>query len=408
MQEPRLRPCIAELLRTCVLPASPVLQIEHLARISSPIAPNVDTKSSVQRNISRVYLTDGSLTIQALVHRYHSVILQPGDRLELSEFEVRRSSKLNGTGQVIFLAVTSYSRLGSVDLTDGPDEGAFIRDTSSVSLKAGAKRPHADVTQQSSSSSRPSFVTSKQLQSEKLPPGSQVTGISSDESSESDKDEFQTVTPHFSEVDRRRETLRQIHLGSVGVQQNGAHSRPPSSENEDEFRSGGASHPALNNQTRRPELLTTPLVPLSDLPIHTLASLVHPPEKLPKSYQCTVFGIITWVSRSIITKPPFPPKRHVKIHDQSISDQRSGITLAIFIDAQTFKPDPGTVALFRGVTMQRCGDEVILNAYKTLMDRTGDSEWLIEDDKWLAEQGFNPKPLRSWWTRRQESHPSSR
>lgn len=99
----------------------------------------------------------------------------------------------------------------------------------------------------------------------------------------------------------------------------------------------------------------------------------------------------------MIHKPnsPFPPKRHIKIHDPSISSRRVGVTVAIYVDAKDFLPEVGTVALFRGVTMQRWEGEVILNAYANLKD-CGE-EWFVTGEETLEEMGHDVKGLRRWW-----------
>lgn len=133
-------------------------------------------------------------------------------------------------------------------------------------------------------------------------------------------------------------------------------------------------------------------------PVHTLISLLKPAPPLPqKTYRCTIFGLISWVSPSVLKKPGFPPKRHVKIHDQSISHRYSGISVSIFHDAQNFVPKIGTIALFRGLTAQWWEKEVILNAYeKECMD----GEWVLWDEDLLETNGFDVQGLKRWWEQR--------
>lgn len=136
---------------------------------------------------------------------------------------------------------------------------------------------------------------------------------------------------------------------------------------------------------------------------HTLSTLLSP--TVPRqNYACTVLGLISWVSPSLIhrTNSPFPAKRNIRIHDLSItSSRRAGFTVAVFVDAKQFLPKVGTVALFRGVTMHRWQDEVILNAYVGLKewDSVEGEKWFVDDEKVLLELGYEStvRGLKTWW-----------
>lgn len=137
-------------------------------------------------------------------------------------------------------------------------------------------------------------------------------------------------------------------------------------------------------------------------PFHTLSSLRSPPASQPlptKSYSLTTLAVISWTGTTTIHRPgsPFPPKRHLKIVDPSLSTSRppsrqipavvadsessintfqgqnsfqDAVTVAVYIDATNFKPSAGTIVLFRGLTMQRLGNgDIILNAYARLKEQ---------------------------------------
>lgn len=135
---------------------------------------------------------------------------------------------------------------------------------------------------------------------------------------------------------------------------------------------------------------------------HTLSTLLSP--TVPRqNYACTVLGMISWVSPSLIhrTNSPFPAKRNIRIHDLSIRSRRAGFTVAVFVDAKKFLPKAGTVALFRGVTMHRWQDEVILNAYVGLKqwESVEGEKWFVDDEKVLLELGYESTvgELKAWW-----------
>jgi hypothetical protein len=88
--------------------------------------------------------------------------------------------------------------------------------------------------------------------------------------------------------------------------------------------------------------------------------------------------------------------------------RHAGITLAVYDNAQKFKPKIGTVALFRGVVMQRWEGEVILNAYARKGEQeeaVGDEEkggnaWYVDDEERLVEMGYDVRSMKEWWVER--------
>lgn len=199
-------------------------------------------------------------------------------------------------------------------------------------------------------------------------------------------------------------------------------------------------------------------------PFHTLRSLRDPPTGQPlptKSYTFTTLAVITWTGTSLIHRrgSMFPPKRHLKITDSSFAMSKSAVTadttqdqvvlsqphpshpptssspnsntlfrpetpfqeavtVAIYIDATTFRPPAGTIALFRGLVMQRLGNgDIILNAYGRLKDmrfqdddKNGesaaaddsmDTHWFITNPDLIRRLGYSTQlaELQLWWER---------
>lgn len=259
----------------------------------------------------------------------------------------------------------------------------------------------------------------------------------------SDDESFETIAVSQSQLERRRLALRHIQQNqSTGVSKTLIVETNSRGEAETGLTMPSSAHPpeqicvddkqadARTDDTALPDQgldapgsrqdpkdsTTAPSQPQptplsSTAPLHTLSSLLSPPTPLPRrSYCCTIFATVSWVSPSIIHKPntPYPPKRHIKIHDPTISHRQSGITVAVFIDAKNFRPNIGTIALFKGLVMQRWEGEVILNKYASLGDRKRDSlsqptpqeEWFIHDEKRLGEIGFDVHGMRAWWEAR--------
>ncbi|KAK5938901.1 hypothetical protein PMZ80_009093 [Knufia obscura] len=207
--------------------------------------------------------------------------------------------------------------------------------------------------------------------------------------------------------------------------------------------------PTAPSQPTQQSLLPTP-------PYHTLRSLRDPPPNQPlpnKNYILMTLAFITWTGTSLIHRAgsPFPPKRHLKIVDPSLSSsrppsrndqppQQSGsstftaqtafqdaVTVAVYLDAANFKPVAGTLALFRGLVMQRLGNgDIILNAYGRLKeqrfeegsgtnvtgsvdanvdDSTGsDTHWFITNEARIRAMGYASKLdyYREWWNEKQQ------
>ena len=90
-----LRPCVAELLRTHYYPPKLVLRIEMIQI--------VDVRSKQAYNI---YLSDGELMFQAILHRslYPFIItkeVEEGSLVILEKYELEKGMRLNEKGEVM-------------------------------------------------------------------------------------------------------------------------------------------------------------------------------------------------------------------------------------------------------------------------------------------------------------------
>ncbi|KAK5265408.1 hypothetical protein LTR96_009311 [Exophiala xenobiotica] len=271
------------------------------------------------------------------------------------------------------------------------------------------------------------------------------------DSHSTDEDSFDTVFVSQSQVEKRREVLKHISQNtrqpripafskpdyySEVESDGGSTSGPPLSwtwpadesnvscdhTNVDEINVPSSVRPSLKVDGK-PTTGTTSQFASVGAPVHTLSSLLDASSTLPRrSYTCTILAVVSWVSPSIIHKPntPFPPKRHIKIHDQTISHRQAGVTVAVFVDAKNFLPKIGTVALLRGVVMHRFADDVILNKYantpNTPTDLKGrgsdgdlaqllfpEQDWFITDPEILVEVGFDVSSVTTWWEERERS-----
>jgi hypothetical protein len=461
---PRLRPCIAELLRTCVHSNSLPLRLEKVViqtlNHSTNKEENRDGSSAskkeeeLQREFYRLWLSDGEFMIQAVLERrlHHTFFTEGpavGSLLDIKRFRVRRGKRIHGPGEVIYLAIADYEIVPGADPApstetyDLANEGGFIREESqslNKNIRLGSQLP----------------------QSLPHPPSPETMLFAP---SSQDSDDFETADVELKVLDRRRQTLHELSsstrpsapwnsprdqsprkrrkllqekqptgispprrntcVGSADVDgEKVANSTPSSSTS---LQQAGPDRPLTTQKQSRPvqpfsitdtRIPTAPATPSSP-PLHTLSSLLHPQTHSPlpsRNYTCAVFAIVSWCSPNLTfprhAQSPFPPKRHVKIHDPSIASRYAGITLAVYDRARTFEPRVGTVALFVGVVMQRWEGEVILNAYAKKGNREnggggtecGERAWYVDDEERLVGMGHNVIGMRDWWAERSQGN----
>ncbi|KIW19645.1 hypothetical protein PV08_00219 [Exophiala spinifera] len=463
-----------------------VLRIEHVSwktqrRESSK--PNEESRLSVSATARKsstarylhLVVSDGELQVQAifvpLSNARNSISLHNGGIIVVRKFSVRKAPRSNGQGHVIYLSVEEFVWIGSkreaTDEAELESEGGFIREDVDGGNQhavyhgiAGAniyrKPPPVRLAEASFSMDSPrnrkTGVTTGESTGVRAPPQRRHVHQQSklretDTAPDDEEDSFDTLAVSQSQIENRREALRQIsqhksahtpahsslYYYSEGAGDNEDHDDEEEEDQDEEeepkegpfpppaekyvplfpyVKSGNRKPTQTNTVTdHNPAMMERPLHSSVSLPIHTLASLLDSKSNLPRrSYACSVLAVISWVSPSLIYKPntPFPPKRHIKIHDQTISDRQAGITVAVFVDAKDFMPAIGTVALLRGVVMQKFGEDVILNKYTTHPNPPGtimekpcdDKDWFVTDERILNDLGFDSTSLKTWWDER--------
>ncbi|KAK4938872.1 hypothetical protein LTR10_020778 [Elasticomyces elasticus] len=434
---PELKPCFAELLRTCVQPPNPVVRVEHVFGKAPRSHRNPDAD---EPNGNDDHASDGKQSDKHL-HTKELLGLQRGDLIRLKKFNVKKAIRLNGHGKVIYLGVEScdWVERELSEESQFESEGGFLREevdpididmppkqTARRSSGGGPGLDHSSNmnplkkrTIESSNSEqnyRKKRQTDTQLSKTTMSTPRKRPRDDTDQSDE-DEDPFETITVSPSRMEKRREALHHISQNTLSFQHDSSEleTNSPLEINDDAH----SSVPALTSvvadevsaasvrQDLNMKVESPPTVSIN-APIHTLSSLLGLSSALPRrSYTCTALGVVSWVSPSIIHKAntPFPPKRHIKIHDPTISNRQAGITVAVYIDARNFLPEVGTIALLRGVVMQRFGDDIILNKYATLAGQADHSskDWFVTDKDTLMQMGFNVFGMRSWWQDRLRS-----
>ena len=398
----QLRPAIAEVLRTCVHPPSLLLRVEQIAEDvvtdnqadGEPTARSLVGRSAGFRKTSRLILGDGELMIQGVLRQpLHSLLesrdFGKGALLELKRFRVARAKRTNGKGEVVYFGIEDLEIVGATvsaqsKLESGLDAGGFIRDDDEHQV--------------------PEFtIERKEIGGHMEQTNSGQTTLPTDTMPSprpcQESDGFENLVVDVAAVVQRRRILKElsnhkrVHETAQADTKSRKRKRLEAESCIKLTRTGSSTVLATGNAS--PIILprTQPLPPL-----HDLASLMNPPTPLPsRNYSCSVFAVVSWISDFLIHKPnsPFPPKRHLKIHDPSISSRYAGITLAVYVDAQRFLPKVGTVALFRGLTMQKWDGKVILNAYASLRD--GAEKWYVDSPGELLELGYDADEMKTWW-----------
>ena len=388
-----LQPCIAELLRTGHCPKPLILRVDKIlsekGKDSSAVSSN--DEQDQWKCWYRLLLSDGILSIQAVVNRHFHHLLatgitKEGSLITLNHYSVQKTNRSNGSGKVAYICIENYKN-GHDTICEKEDLLHTNQPMPEHMPRTGVKRKGSDY---DTSLARPS--------SKKQTPKRQQIGSSSihEPGHDSDSDSFETAVP--TSPTKRRTGLREItgglHLHWTTknrlVVGNGEENKAQKNS-VGQLASPSLPAPADDAKElhRRPE---------QALRLHTLASLLDAEKALPKkNYLCRVFAIITWVSSAILKRPGLPEKRHIKIHDLTVGRRYSGISISVFVDARHFKPAVGTIALFTGLTAQKWDGEVILNAYEK--DCAG-KDWFITDQKRIEDEGLVVDELREWWEQR--------
>ena len=416
-------PAVAEILRTRVHPASLILRVERIVETPLPKSLVDDGERVVQEysnglestpKVHRLLLSDDELMVQALLHKslqycLHSGQVVVGSLLELLRYKVLRAQRLNGKGQVFYFAIDYLEVVGATRPPSREAEigGGFIRDHQEEQILEDERAPKRRKVELVEDVGKDNEMTADVKRESMVAPHP---------SQDTDSDGFESASIPVEEIEHRRRELKDLNSNVTRSQLSQLLPKP----------TPGKADTRVNELRRTPYPASHP-----EPPLHTLSSLLHPPPDSPlpsRNYHCTVFAVVSWTSPNLIHKPasPFPPKRHIKIHDPSVSDRHVGITVAVFKDARNFKPAVGTVALLRAVTMQRWEGEVILNKYASSSTAHGvtsgstlatgaasatpgpyqddgdveQEEWFMSDHQKLQDLGYDVERMQDWWEQR--------
>jgi hypothetical protein len=442
-----MRPVIAEILRTGVRHVPLLLRVERVA--AQTVKEAAGEKGGRRRRsnrVSRLYLTDDEFVVQALLLPELELEVKQGDQLQIHKYTVHKAARKGQAGHIVFFGVEdcdNLTRLRPDNEAAEQAEGGFIRERTSFSTFTSAqpstrKRTAYDVSSEGLDTALP--PPSKQVRLDQSPDISSDDNMSAPRATQESEDDFEAFTPNAHMTQHRRQALRELDSNRSSYFSPGSLNKPRSSSPSTPARKPPQStavqqplsKPASADQPQQPTKLrpsslspkpsALPVSPFAITPLSTLPSL-------EPSTPTTILGIVTWTSPKLLRpSPAFPPKRHVKIHDISIGQLFSGVSLAVYIDAAGFKPRRGTIALLQDVVVQRCGSGIgevnecfMLNAYANLPGKLAEKQkglredgggtagsgsegkWFIDDEDQLLALGLEAEvdELRTWWEERE-------
>ncbi|KAK2737998.1 hypothetical protein FQN55_000804 [Onygenales sp. PD_40] len=442
---PDLRPCIAELLRTGYHPSELVLRVERVIEVLIPGSTITTTPSApapAKRRSYRIFLSDGELVVQALLgkalHRFASTgEIVRGAVLGLERFEVRRGRRVaesgegegNGkgkgkAGEVVFLAVEGLRRLwGPVGEGNGVGDSGMGKVDDVEVRGEGRKRKRdegdndaivkaAEGKQKYRKPDDGDEVLSRDHKEENTIATQMVQDLSAnlDDVFDSTDEDVQGHEVHelLSQTDKH--PPQQVHHPlpepplSTEEPSNAIQPQKSPAPPLNDHQPSSPQHPAIASSSTSSSQPPTPfhlpgnLLPISrPLNLHPLTTLLHPPHPLPKrNYLCDILAIITWISPQVIKRRHMPPKRDLRVIDASIAGHpRGGMSVSVFVDAETFTPRVGTVGLFRGLKTHEW-EGVSLNAYEK---ECKGREWFVAGRERLEGMGLGGEveALEGWW-----------
>ncbi|KAL9025470.1 MAG: hypothetical protein Q9196_005712 [Gyalolechia fulgens] len=379
-------PVIHELVRTQVCPPNLKLLVDKIVVVT---LPDVDELSG--NEAYRFTLTDGEKTIQALLKRrmYKTIYnedVREGSFVILKVYRLAQGEKVNGKGIITYIVIEDFYSIGEDDrydrrlepiqestLSAGELEGVEAegqgRGFTKALLDTGDRRNHFRDHALANPNAQhllkgDDVHQDENAVNEKLHKDGSPTPPSSQQLREAMKRKWDTALDEIDTNDTYRlSKYRKLEAARVKEAQEAA----------------DASAKAL--LVRFQSLPTTPLIALTG--VNKRRNTHH-----------DVLALIISVSTGVVTRPGMPQKRDLRIMDISTIKK---VSLSVFTNAESFHPEPGTVALFKHLTSHDF-DGGSLNAYPKDCDG---KEWFIPDPPGF-ENG-EVAQLKDCWARLQFS-----
>ena len=384
-----LKPVIQEIVRTRFYGKPIELLVERI----HVVPHNSDDEESAAY---RLWMSDGEKIVQAVLRsEIHPFVtsreIRDGSIVLVTRYEIKQAKRYNGKGHVLYLAIDDIEAIGH----DGRESVPFTFEP--VRPTAEASGPSSESTifpgLRSSDETPPKAISTPPR--DEGPLGRKRPPEEPSPSPTPTKPKARKVT--FETRGKREHILFTRPKTSSGPsmrQPSGYASfstRPKTQPSPEARRTGGGAEASSTQQDAQQS--TTISRPVSLTP---LAAITGPPHTVLRNRIVDVLAVIAQVSPEVVTRThlthlDLPPSRNLRIVDPSTAKK---VQLTVFVDAERFTPEVGTVALFRSVTTHEW-DGGSLKAYPR--DCRG-KEWFLPGP-WGVE-GCDVRALKHWWEAR--------
>ncbi|KAK4696051.1 hypothetical protein P7C71_g1805, partial [Lecanoromycetidae sp. Uapishka_2] len=302
------QPVIREIVRTKVCFEDIKLLVDKIHIVDLPVRDNVTAKEAY-----RLFLTDRDTTIQGLLRRrLHKIInrldIREGSYVVLKDYKLATAKRLNGEGDVVYLAISDLYSIGEERLEDEDVESV---EHSPLTHGHDQKRKRA------------SDSCDEELRDEAPARKTAKTGGQSMQHNAPPSDPAHSLNWH--------ETARMEH-----------HRRCHTLDKEETVINCRSFTPYAEKAMKAGK----PLQPISrPLRLSTLASVTG--SNASRNKTIDVLAVIDSVDDHTTKRKDIPLYRDIHIADPST---QKIVTLSVFIDPIGFLPAAGDIALFRSVT----------------------------------------------------------
>ena len=371
-----LKPVISELVRTEICFPNLKLLVDRILVVT---LPNADP---TKRNEAfKLILTDGEKTIQALLKRrmYTSLLseqIREGSFVILKEYCLARAKRTGGHGEVIHLVIDDFYSIGE----DGRSEYGYEEQEDDVATKPDTERGSVRHAQPGAKSQ----VSDDKIPRNKPPVSLEPVKIYADVErgiTEENIAEAVRTSSSPSSSQRLREAMKRkwdTSLEDIDPNDPFRLSKyrkleEEKFEREKQAAEAGAAKPHPNTL---------------GIQISLLATITGSSKRYNSRYNVLV--LIVSVSPETVKLSRTPARRDLRIMDTSTVKK---VSLSVFLDAESFLPEPGTVALFKHLRIQE-SDGGSLKAYAR--DCEG-KDWFVPDP--VGFEHGEVDLLKDCWTR---------
>ncbi|KAL8711269.1 MAG: hypothetical protein Q9225_007147 [Loekoesia sp. 1 TL-2023] len=387
-----VKPVIQELVRTQVCFPNLKLLVDKIAVVT---LPDVDELSG--NEAYKLTLTDGEKTIQALLKRriyktIYSEDVREGSFVILKIYHLAQAEKVNGKGTVTYIVIEDFYSIGEDDRY-GQDL-APIRENSPTAVDCDdleKEKQRLELTKVGISTSDGKNLSKAEALADPVSQDSlEAEDVETQDENTIDGQSQKIASPTPPSSQQIREAMKRKWDTALDEIDTNDTYRLSKYRKLEEARAREAKEAADASARAL-------LIRYQSLPTTPLVSLTGPNKR--RNAHHDVLALIVSVSPDLIKRSGMPPKRDLRIMDISTIKK---VSLSVFVSAEAFLPEPGTVALFKHLTTHDSNGSS-LNAYSKDCDG---KDWFIPDPPGF-ENG-EVAQLKDCWARIQFSEQVAR